>query len=327
MTKIKITADAVLAIVRSIFDDEDVNAVISDASAPSGWRGKTVQEVLNVEYYTFKHRPISTEQLIAEKIKENQSANTLAALNRSFCILSLENIERIYSKDTDTAVVSAAMEYWVQTGKIKLLEELIEDCNIALSGIRIPVIFDGQTRKAVVMFSPLNVVDIQTGTVCGEMAVCEIEIRLLFYSDVSSYSDYEVSFTFLNAAGDIENCVVPLSNFSYVNTMTQKSAPRMNDVRKVGNINLSRATSFVLVFEGYSNPFIDYVTDRALRGDILPDEPNNPAELDNNETLIMTVKRGEISYRHEVVIKDHQITVNADTGNETHTLSLVTRGI
>ncbi len=58
MNKVRITADAVLTIVRSIFKDEDINTVTEDIekSAPEEWRGKTVSEILNVEYYTFKHR-------------------------------------------------------------------------------------------------------------------------------------------------------------------------------------------------------------------------------------------------------------------------------
>lgn len=41
----------------------------------------------------------------------------------------------------------------------------------------------------------------------------------------------------------------------------------------------------------------------------------------------MRVTRAGKTYTHAVIVKDHQTTVNADTGNETHTLSLVKRGI
>lgn len=38
MKKIRITADAVLAIIRGIFEDEDVNITVDDAEAPETWQ-------------------------------------------------------------------------------------------------------------------------------------------------------------------------------------------------------------------------------------------------------------------------------------------------
>lgn len=321
MGKVKITADGVLSIIQNIFSDEDIDTIIDDTTAPIDWRGKTIQEILNIKYYTFKHRPTSTAEIIAQKIKEGQDVNKLAALNRGFCLLSLGGIERLFSKDVDMAVLSATMEYWIQTSKIQLLENMIEDCNMALTGLRIPVQFESETRQAVIIFSPVEVTDIQTGTVCGEMAVCEVTVNLLFYPDVVSYSDYTVEFSFVDKAGVLKSAVVPLSSFSFVNTMTQKAAPYIGNVRKVGSLNLSCANSFVLVFDGYNNDFINYITDRAL-------SLTGDGEIaNNNQTFTMIIRRKEMTYTHEVVIKDHQVTVNADTGNETHTLSLVTRGM
>lgn len=43
----------------------------------------------------------------------------------------------------------------------------------------------------------------------------------------------------------------------------------------------------------------------------------------NNESFVMTLTRRSRVYEHTVIPKSHQITVNADTGNETHTLTLV----
>ena len=317
MNKVKITADGVMEILKGIFSDEEINVVIDDPTASEEWRGKTMQEALNVEYYTFKHRPVSGDEIIAEKMGEGQNIDRLASLNRSFCLVSLGEIERLFSKDVDMATVSATMEYWVQTSKIKLLEDLIEDCNIAASGVRIPVRFGDQTRRAVVIFDRPNVTDIQTGTVCGEMAVCEIGVSLLFYPDVASYSDYEVEFSFQNLGGEVITSKIPLSSFSFTNSMTQKAVPYVKNTDRVGSINLSRAHSFVLVFDGYNNEFINYVTDCALR----------LSGGDNNQIFTMTVMRSGVSYTHNVVIKDHQVTVNADTGNETHTLTLVTGGM
>jgi hypothetical protein len=315
MSKVKVSANAVLEIIQSVFNDEDVNDIIDDTTAPKNWRGKTIQEALNVEYYTFKHRPLSTEAIINEKMQEGLTVNKLYAMDRSFCLLSLDGTERLFSKDVDMLILSATMEYWIQTSKIQLLEDLIDNCNLATCGLRIPVAFGEETRQAVIVFNQLQTTDIQTGTICGEMAVCEVEVNILLYPDVTSYSDYTVAFSWLEDE-TTKTATMPLSSLSVVNTMTQKSVPFVNSPQNVGNINLSRSKSYVLVFDGYNNEFINFIAGLSLGG-----------SEDNNQSLLMTIKRKETEYTQDVIIKDHQITVNADTGNETHTLSLVVRGI
>lgn len=180
--KVRITADAVLAIVRGIFEDEDVNFTVNDETAPESWKGKTVNDILNVEYYTFKHRPEASQTIIEKIMQEKGYATKLEALNRSFCLLSLGNIERLYSKDVDMAVLSATLEYYVQTSKVKLLEYLIEDSNIETSGLRIPVEFGDQRRKAVVFFGRPVVSDIQSSTPFGEAAIAEVEVVIIIVS-------------------------------------------------------------------------------------------------------------------------------------------------
>lgn len=317
MKRARITADAVLKIVLSIFEDEEINAVITDKSAPPNWVGKTPFDILNVEYYTFKHRPISTDALFENIAKEERQMDKFAALNRSFCFLSLGDVERLYSKDVDTAALSVKLEYYVQTSKVKLLEYLVEDCNLALCGLRIPVVFGAETRKAVIMLDPINLLEIKNATPFGEIAHVDIDIDILFYPDVVSYSDYTVNVAF-DDNGVRKNADVPLSSFSFVDGMTQDAVPKINDRRKVGSINLSCATSFVMVFDGYNNEFINYITDKALDPD---------SAKDNNQPYVLTVTRGDKSYVHEVVIKDHQTTVRPDTDNETHTLTFVARGM
>ena len=226
MSKVKVSANAVLEIIQSVFNDEDVNDIIDDTTAPKNWRGKTIQEALNVEYYTFKHRPLSTEAIINEKMQEGLTVNKLYAMDRSFCLLSLDGTERLFSKDVDMLILSATMEYWIQTSKIQLLEDLIDNCNLATCGLRIPVEFGEEKRQAVIILSPLQVTDVQTGTICGEMAVCEVEVNLLLYPDVVSYSDYTVTFNWFDETA--KTATMPLTSISVVNTMTQKSVPVVN---------------------------------------------------------------------------------------------------
>lgn len=318
MNKIKITADAILNIIQGLFKDEEINTLITDPAAPFEWQNKTLADALNVEYFTLKYRPISTEDIIAEKLKNGKDFNKLAGTDRGFCSVSVRGIERLFSKDVDTAVVTAEMEYWIQTDKVKLLEFLIEDCNIATSGLRIPVVFGKERRKAVIIFSLVNIADIRTETICGEIAVCSVTVNILLYPDVVSYSDYSVKFRWTNERGEVVSMeeAMPLTSLSFVNTMTQRAVPYAANHSKVGSINLSCANSFVLVFDGWNNAFVNKIVSDAL----------DTQQTENNQIYQMEIKRGETTYRHEVIIKDHQVSVNADTGNETHTLSLVTRG-
>lgn len=318
--KVRITSDAALQIVCGIFEDEEVNVEITDESAPKEWQGKKLGDVLNVEYYTFKHRPIAPNDIISKILAGNGEADKLAALKQSYCLFSLDNIERLYTKDADVAVLEATLQYYVQTDKIKLLEYLIEDSNIAVSGYRIPVQFETEMRKAVVFFGRPKMAELHTVSQFGEMAHINIDVAILLHPDIASYSDYNVKVSFTDNNGVTYSDVqVPLTSFTFVDTMTQDAVPYMSNRQKVGSINLSSATSFVLVFEGYNNPFINYITDKALNA--------NLQYNDNNQLFTLTIERAGKTYMHEVVVKDHQTTTNADTGNETHTLSFVTRGL
>ncbi len=315
MKKVPVTADAVLAIVRGIFEDEDLNVVIDDPTAPEAWQGKTVSEILNVEYYTFKHRPESTQDTFKEILAAKKQANELSALNCAFGLLAIGNAERLFSKDVDTVVLQASIEYYMQTSKIKLLEYLIESANIATSGLRIPVQFGTETRRAVVLLGHPKTGDIMTATPFGEVVNVSVEVAILLYPDVASYSDYAVNIGFTEN-GAYKSADVPLTSFSLASVMTQDAVPGATYRETVGEINLSRATSFVLVFDGLNNAFVNHVIDRAFA----------VGGIDNNEPFTVKVTRGEKTYTHTMIIKDHKITVNADTGNETHTVTFVTRG-
>ncbi len=315
MNKIRITADAVLAIIRGIFEDEDVDVIIDDTDAPETWRGKKISEILNIEYFTFKHRAKPTQDVIKEIFAEKGQVNELAALNCAFCGLVVDSIERLFSKDVDTVVLQASLGYYIQTSKIKLLEYLIEDSNIAVCGLRIPVQFGTETRRAVVFFDRPNVSDIMTAAPFGEVANVDVDVAVLLYPDVASYSDYTVNIGFTDN-GEYKSADVPLTSFSLASVMTQDAVPSITHRETVGEINLSRATSFVLVFDGFNNAFVNYLTDKSFA----------PGGVDNNQPFTVKVTRGKKTYTHEMIIKDHKITVNADTSNETHTVTFTKRG-
>lgn len=317
MAKIKVNADTVLSILQGIMNDEDINYKISDTT--SDWLNKTVTQALNVEYYTFKHRPVDTELLVRGLINQGEQAHALMSLERSFCILSLNSVDRVFSKDNDIVTISANLEYWIQTSKIKLLEDLIEDMAIATNGIRIPIQISGEMRKAILAFSNLNVLEIQDATEFGEMAVCDLSVDMVFYPNVVSRSEYAVEVLVQATEFDEEQWVkLPFSGLSISSSMTQKSVPSVNNVREVGSINLSRVKTFVLTFDGYVNKVIDKIVCKTLTSDM---------ETDNNESLVLKITRGEEVYYHDCIIKDHLITIQEDTGNEVHSITLTTKGV
>lgn len=319
MAKIKVSADTILSILQGIMNDEDINYTITDVSAPEDWKGKTVQEALNVKYYTFKHRPYDTELVIRDILKKGGNASVLESTNRAFCILSLGSTDRVFSNKIDNVTVSANLEYWVQTDKVKLLEDMFEDIAIETNGIRVPVQIGSEERQVLIAVGALNIGELEDTTEFGEMSVCGIKIDFVFYENVISLSDYKIEFLMID--NDSENWVeLPFSEIAIPSSMTQKSSPYVNNTRNVGSINLSRVRTFVIAFDGYDNAFINSISNDSLASD---DNEN----VDNNKQYIMRLTRKESVFVYDCVIKDHQIRVKDDTGNETHSLTLTTRGI
>lgn len=314
MGKIKVSADTVLSILQGIMKDPEINSTIDDISAPNDWKGKTVQEALNVEYYTFRHRPVDTEIVVEELMKQGMPTNTLQALTRSFCILSLTSTDRVFSKNNDIVTVGANLEYWVQTEKIKLLEDMFEDIAVETTGIRIPVQIGTEERQAVVALGALNITELQETSEYGEMAICEIDIDIIFHPNVATMSDYKIEFL-------VEDkwVLVPVSSIALANNMNQKAVPYLNKSSDVGNINLSRVKTFVMTFDGYKNDFIDELVEEALAGD--------DTRTENNRILKLSITRDGIRHEHNCVIKDHTVTIQEDTGHETHSLTLTKRGL
>lgn len=318
MAKVKISADTVLTILKGIMEDEDINCTITDPSAPKEWKGKTLQEVLNVDYYTFKHRPIDTEIVVEELMRQGKEVGELEALKRAFCILSINSTERVFSKTNDIVTVSASLEYWIQTEKIKLLEDMVEDIIVESTGIRIPVKIGKEERQVILAIGNLQISELQEATEFGEMAVCELEVDLMFYPKATSMSDYKVEFAVVDEDTNTSEWVeVPCSNVGLTTSMTQKSTPFANNPRNVGSINLSSVKSITLSFDGYDNKFIDKLVDFSF----------SQQQVDNNQVFLIRLSRKEKSYTYSMVIKEHSITIKEEAGNETHSLTLTARGI
>ncbi|MBQ8443780.1 MAG: hypothetical protein IJX25_00290 [Clostridia bacterium] len=320
MAKIKVSADTVLSILQGIMNSEEINYEITDKSAPVEWQGKKMQDVLNVEYYTFRHRPMDTEIIIRDLMNQGLETDSLYSLTRSFCILSLDSVERVYSKDNDIVTISANLEYWLQADKAKLLEDLVEDMTIETNGIRIPVQIGKEERQALIVLGKLDVSEIQDETEFGEMAICDLQVDIVLYPNVVSKSDYNAEFL-INDGQKNKWVKLPFSSLSFSFNMNQKAIPYSHNVRNVGNANLSRVKSFVFTFDGFENEFIDDVANTSLASDY----GDNIEYFDNNKQIILRITRKDKSYLYNCIIKDHTITIQEDTGNEVHGLTLTTR--
>jgi len=327
MAKIKVSADTVLSMLQGIMQDEDINYVITDKSAPVDWQNKKVIDALNIHYYTYRHRPMDTEVIIRDLINQGLQTDSLYSLTRSFCILSLDSVERVFSKENDIVTVSANLEYWVQESKVKLLEDLVEDMTVETTGIKIPVQIGKEMRKAIVVFGNLDVTELQETAEYGAMSVCDLTVDIIFYPDVISRSDYTIEFLLTNEKKETTWVNLPFSSLAISTNMTQKAVPKIKRSSDVGNINLSKVKSFVLTFDGYNNIFVDALTDKSISSDYSLDEEPLPMQ-DNNTQFIMKLTRGTRVYYYDTIIKDHTIRVQEDAaGNEIHSLTLTTRGL
>lgn len=313
MYKIKVTADTFLAVINNIVNEPEINYTISDVSAPTDWKGKTVQEALNVQYYTFRHKPYNTKEVVNKLILDGHDADAFESLNRAFCLVYLKSTDRVFSRSRDVVTVSAKFEYWIQTEKIKLLEDMFEDLSINTIGEKIPVQIGSEDRTVIIALGTLDISKIEDATEFGEMAICEIDIDLVFNNDIRSIVDYKIEF--LSGEKYVE---LPITSISISNSMTQKAVPLANQVRSVGSINLSNVRTIVMTFDGMKNVFIDNLISRTF---------NDNGDIDNNDPIFLRLTRGLNQYEYVCVIKEHSVIVQEDVGNETHNLVLTTRGV
>lgn len=326
MAKIKVSADTILSILQGIMNDEDINYTINDVSAPENWKGKTIQEALNVKYYTFKHRPYDTELVIRDILKKGGDASALEATSRAFCILSLSSTDRVFSNKIDNVTVSANLEYWVQTDKVKLLEDMFEDIAIETNGIRVPVQIGTEERQAIIAVGALNIGELEDTTEFGEMSVCEITIEFVFYENAISMTDYIAEFEMLKD-GESQWVPIPISSLEFDIVMNQQTVPCYNNVKNIGSINLSKIKSISITFDGYVNAFIDDLTENSFIGDINENGMEISDNNDNNRPLILRITRKDKQFIYNCVIKEHKVTTREDLSNEAHCLILTTRGI
>lgn len=326
MEKVIITADTVLKIIQSVFNDNDIDQIQS-GDLPEDWQGKSIQEILNIKYYTFKHRPESTEMIVSEMKRDGVPVDELAALNRSFGCLILNSVERIFAKNTDVATCDATLDFWVQTSKIKLLEYLIDKANIALSGQVLPLEFQMQgsaveQRTVAMVFGRVVSPEYDPTSAIGESVQCSVDVQLTIQPSTILMSDIKVEFateapvdpTAENAWDSVMTEVVAES-FSPASICQTKALPLSTDNSRTGVINTSRARTFSITIPAMKNSLSDWLNEYMF------------GSIDINTPLYMRVSIGDVKNILTTVITELHPEARNDGTEVVYSLTLGERGL
>lgn len=321
MAKVMLTADTLMSIIKEVFSDDDLNTVID--TGREEWKNKKIFDILNVEYYTHKNTVKSTEDIQNELMAQGvDEIDGLAVLKRSFCLVSLEEMQRLWSKDIDQIAVKGTLQFWLQAEKLKLLEAFIEAVNIALCGEKLTIELQGERRRATLFFSSVNS-NIEGQTEIGESAIATISVDMMITPNVVCYSDYSVSVyaPIKNSPTAYEYTRLPLTSIQIGDMMTGKSIPFSQDVGRTNQLNLSNSTAITIVFDGVADNqavkmFVDEKLNRAAE--------NSHLITENNKIYKFKITRLNETYYLNLKIKDYRISINNDTGNEVHTMNLTT---
>lgn len=320
MQKIKFNTDVLSAVVQHVFNNDDVNTTIEDSEYPSKWIGKTLTEVLNVKYYSFKHRALSTKEKIKDLKKQDPDldVNVLSVLDRSFCFVELDPIKRLFSKDIDELEISGTLQYWIQTDKIKILEELIENSNLATCGQKVPIVVNNISRDIVIYFDTPEVSSIEESEI-GESCIATVGVTILLYPQISNMSDWKVQFL-MTVDGQQKYVDLPIKNIVFNNSMVGKSVPRANKSECSDQVNLSNTTSVTLVFDGYKDNEVVkmLVSDTLSRGSL------SETKISVNKLYSIKIIRDTVEYPYLMKISQYAITLPVGIENESHSLTLTT---
>ena len=319
MRKVSITADTVLNIIQSVFNDNDVDNISSD-DLPADWQGKSIQELLNIKYYTFKHRPESTEMIIREKRDEGEDVNELEALNRSFGCLVLNGVDRIFATNIDVSTCSAKLDFWVQTSKIKLLEYLIDKVNIALSGRVLPLEFKMQDntvehRTVALVFGRLDSPEYDTASEIGESVQCSVDVELTVQPETILMANIKIEFATEWNGDNTQWTDVIAEHFSLSALAQTKSLPLAKNISHTGTINTSLGRTFSVTIPAMVNNFTTWLTQYAF------------GLVDINTQILMRLTIGGLEQTFAVIVTDLHGDVKNDGTDLVYSLTLSEAGL
>ena len=286
MNRVKITADGLLQIVTGLFDKCDYT--IDDKL--SALDGKRMTEVLNIEYYTFKKRLQPASDYIESMEK---------SLQRSFCLVELTNVERLYSKDLDYVSVDGKLTLWLQSYKVKLLESFIETCNRALCGEVVSTVVNGEERAMLFSFGRPEVISSDAHSEIGDSVIIEIALGAEIAPGINSYNEYKLEFKF-----DDEDTflVVPYTSWIYSYNTSQTAIPCANKSDS-GFINVTQSNNISLTLYDFNSELTKKLRDIAFYCNALGIED---AEI--NKEIVLRIAVSDYSWQYSMIVKS--ITFN-----------------
>lgn len=317
MVRTRFTANTLKDIVNTVLSDEDVNSIVKDGKEE--WIGKTEMNVLNVHYYTFKHKVANNTEKIAIMKSQDDTLqeDKLDMVKQSYCLVTINSQQRQFSKDIDQISVEGNLEYWLQSEKVHLLEDLIESANLATCGLRIPLEINGQSKSAIIYFDSFSASSLKQDEF-GETMVVNVGVSLLIKPQFDSYSDYKFEFLI-----DNKYIELPVTRFNYDISMVQKSLPRVNRPSLTENLNLSCVTCFTLFY----NPNKDNLAAQMLKKDSLKKATTNILEVPkNNKSYVLKLSVDNESYVYNLILKDYKGQVDNSIEDEGATVVLVCGG-
>ena len=321
MGKVRFTADTLLSIIKQVFDDEDIDEVVE--SEYEEWNNKKLSEILNIDYYSYKHKAPSTATLQEKIAAQNpdRTLNVLDVLTRGFCLVSMVGIDRLYSKDIDQIVVDGSLEFWVQSQKAKLVEALIENANIALCGLKLPIEINGEQRK-VSLFFKLSSASMEGQTEIGESAIINVDVTLEMSPATINYGDWQVALEMdKEGGGEKEFVNIPITGIQINSTMTGKAMPKTNDPSHTKTNNLSNSVILTINFDAYSGC---KATEQIIADTLGKGTANVKDKADNNKIYPIKLVRFGQEFVYNMKIQEHQIIIKNDTNPETHVVSFTT---
>ena len=317
MVRTRFTANTLKDIVNTVLRDEDVNALVQDGKEE--WIGKTEMDVLNVHYYTFKHKVANNTEKIAimKSQDETLQEDKLDMVKQSYCLVTINSQQRQFSKDIDQISVEGNLEYWLQSEKVHLLEDLIESANLATCGLRIPLEINGQSKSVIIYFDSFSASSLKQDEL-GETMVVNVGVSLLIKPQFNSYSDYKFEFLIDNNYVEL-----PVTRFNYDVSMVQKSLPRVNRPSLTESLNLSCVTCFTLFY----NPNKGNLVAQMFKKDSLKKAATNILEVPkNNKSYVLKLSVDDESYVYNLVLKDYKGQVDNSIEDEGATVVLVCGG-
>ncbi len=288
MKRIRMTADILLGIVKGIFNS-------ADFEIDTDGKKTTAMQALNLEFYSFKRRVKSAEDYL-ESIEKS--------LDQAYCLCELIRTQRLYSRDIDHLIIEGRLTVWIQTAKIKLLEALIEECNMAYCGEVCEIEIGEFKRNMLVEFNVLQPQNVQSTSEIGEAAILSIAVKMELAPSISSYDDYKIELSF---DGGETYLIAPYTSWTYAYNASQVALPLANQADS-GFINVSRSNSLSLSLYEFNKPLSNKLRTIALRCN---SEGQTAEDLNKTIYIRITIGADETAEMYIYKVLPKTITINS----------------